>query len=109
MYFQITSFSQVLLGARRRGKAIRRELTPRVTAQYFKFIPKYWTKDAHACMKLEMYGCDSSEGENYSLQIYSVHMEMYCSSITLGSFNKYVKPRNWMDIFIGDTSVGGVR
>ena len=70
MYFQITSFSQVLLGGKR-NRAISRELTPRVTAQYFKFIPKYWTKNGYACMKLEMSGCDASEGENYSVQIYS--------------------------------------
>ena len=38
------------------------KLSPHVIARYLKMIPKHWTRNGYACLKLEVKGCEKDQG-----------------------------------------------
>ena len=52
----------MLLGTKWRLTPKYTKLSHSVTARYFKFVPKIWSKGGWACMRLEMFGCSPTKG-----------------------------------------------
>ena len=57
------------LSGTERYKLTVQELEPRVNARFLKIIPKHWTKDERACMKVEILGCGLQQGYHLEFDI----------------------------------------
>jgi len=58
----------MMLGLKSGGSETVSMLSHHVTARYFKFIPKL-IAEKWACMRLEMYGCDSNKGKSWYVNL----------------------------------------
>ena len=58
----------MMLGLKSGSRQTVSMLSHHVIARYFKFVPKL-LEDAWACMRLELYGCDSNKGKFHSIVV----------------------------------------
>ena len=56
-------FLKLLYGTKKRWHETVTKLSHPIEGRYFKLLPKHWTTDGYACMRLEMYGCDANVGK----------------------------------------------
>ena len=73
MYFYFNT--QLIFGTKRGRSLTTTKLSHDAIGRYFKFVPKQWTKNGYACMKIEMYGCHIDKGYYFIYSSYFLIIE----------------------------------